>query len=101
MKLPLHIKWTPLAEAEAAEIYRYVAADSKAAADRQMNLVLESIEGLSLFPGKGRAGRVDGTRELVVPGTPYIVVYLLKETGVQIVAILHGARRWPSHFPEH
>jgi toxin ParE1/3/4 len=100
LRPPVNIHWTPLAEAEAGEIHRYIAADSVAAPDRQLDLVLESIYGLSLFPEKGRAGRVDGTRELVVPGTPYIVVYRLKDTGVQILSILHGARRWPSHFPE-
>jgi toxin ParE1/3/4 len=100
LRFPLAILWTPLAEAEAREIHRYIAADSLAAADRQLDLVLESIYGLSLFPKKGRAGRVDDTRELVVPGTPYVVVYRLKDTGVQILSILHGAQRWPSHFSE-
>jgi toxin ParE1/3/4 len=100
LKLPAEIKWTPLAETEAGEIHRYIAADSIAAADSQLDRVLESIQGLSLFPGKGRTGRVEGTRELVVPGTPYIVVYRLKLTGIQIISILHGSRRWPSRFPQ-
>jgi plasmid stabilization system protein ParE len=52
------------------------------------------------FPGKGRLGRIEGTRELVVPGTSHIVVYEILEPTVFIIAILHGARRWPSHdFP--
>ena len=97
----MEIHWTLLAEAEAGEIHRYIAADSIAAANRQLDLLLESIYGLSRFPEKGRNGRVDGTRELVVPGTPYIVVYRLKQHNVQILSILHGARRWPAHFPEH
>ena len=100
MQLPAEINWTSLAESEAGEIHRYIAADSSAAADRQLDLVLESIQGLSLFPEKGRAGRVHGTRELVVPGTPYIIVYRLKLTGIQILSILHGARRWPVRFPQ-
>jgi toxin ParE1/3/4 len=100
LQLPIEIAWTPLAEAEAGEIHRYIAADGVAAADRQLHLVLESIQGLSLFPNKGRNGRVDGTRELVVPGTPYIVVYRLRVAGIQILSIVHGARRWPSRFPK-
>lgn len=98
MQLP--IKWTPLAEAEASEIHRYIAADSAGAADRQLDLVLDSIQGLGLFPQKGRTGRVAGTRELVVPGTPYIVVYRLRAASIQILSILHGGRRWPSRFPQ-
>lgn len=100
MRLPVDINWTPLAEAQAGEIHRYIAADSVAAADRQLDLILESIYRLSLFPEKSRPGRVEATRELVVPGTPYIVVYRLQPAGIQILSILHGARRWPSHFPE-
>jgi toxin ParE1/3/4 len=96
---PIQIEWTPLAESEAREIHRYIAEDSVAAADRQLDLLLESIQGLSRFPAKGRTGRVHGTRELVVPGTPYIVVYRLIDTTIQILSILHGARRWPSAFP--
>jgi toxin ParE1/3/4 len=98
LQLPAEIKWTPLAEAEASAIHRYIAVDSVAAADRQLDLVLDSIQGLALFPQRGRIGRVHRTRELVVPGTPYIVVYRLKVEGIQILSILHGARRWPSQF---
>lgn len=94
----MKIQWTPLAQAQAGEIHRFISADNASAADRQLDLVLESIAGLSLFPEKGRPGRVDGTRELVVPGTPYIVVYRLKAREIQIISILHGARRWPSRF---
>jgi toxin ParE1/3/4 len=94
---PIQIEWTPLAESEAREIHRYIAEDSIAAADRQLDLlfesIFESIKGLRRFPGKGRTGRVHGTRELVVPGTPYIVVYRLVDTTIQILSILHGARR--------
>jgi toxin ParE1/3/4 len=99
LQLRAEIKWTPLAETEASEIHRYIATDSVGAVDRQLDLVLDSIQGLPLFPQKGRTGRVHGTRELVVPGTPYIVVYRLKADGIQILSILHGARRWPSRFP--
>jgi toxin ParE1/3/4 len=100
LHLPIQIEWTPLATTEAMELHRYIAEDSLAAANRQLGLVLESIQGLSLFPRKGRAGRVPGTRELVVTGTPYIVAYRLKATTIQILSILHAARRWPDAFTE-
>ena len=99
MHPPIQIEWTPLAESEARQIHRYIAEDSIGAADRQLDLLFESIQSLSRFPGKGRTGRVHGTRELVVPGTPYIVVYRLVDTTIQILSIIHGARRWPSAFP--
>ena len=42
-----------------------------------------------------RPGRVQGTRELVVPATPFIVVYRIEATGVVILRVLHGAQKWP------
>ena len=44
----------------------------------------------------GRAGRVNGTRELVVSRTPYVVVYRIRGQEVCIVRVLHTAQRWPA-----
>jgi toxin ParE1/3/4 len=46
----------------------------------------------------GRAGRVAGSRELVVTGTPFVVAYRLKAESLQILAVLHAARKWPRRF---
>jgi toxin ParE1/3/4 len=43
----------------------------------------------------GRPGRVPGTRELVIPKTPFIVPYRLQRKVIQILRVYHGARRWP------
>jgi toxin ParE1/3/4 len=54
-----------------------------------------SVARLADHPRSGRPGRVVGTRELVVPGTPYIVVYAVAVDCVRIHRVLHGAQRWP------
>ena len=46
----------------------------------------------------GRPGRVPGTRELVIPGTPYIVPYRVQGEAIQILRVYHSARRWPESF---
>ena len=46
----------------------------------------------------GRPGRIAGTRELVVPGTPYLIAYAVLEEQVVVLAVLHGAQRWPDRF---
>ena len=46
-----------------------------------------------MFPASGRLGQVPGTREVVVPGLPYVVVYTHDETRVDVVAIFHGAQK--------
>jgi toxin ParE1/3/4 len=43
----------------------------------------------------GRPGRVSGTRELVIPGTPYIVPYRVRGGKLEILRILHATQRWP------
>src|SRR5437588_397556 len=53
---------------------------------------------LSNHPEMGRAGRVPGTRELVIPNTPFIVPYRLEGNRIQILRIFHGSRRWPERF---
>jgi plasmid stabilization system protein ParE len=49
-------------------------------------------------PALGRPGRVPGTRELVVSGTPYILPYRVQGETVQILHVLHGAQRWPERL---
>jgi toxin ParE1/3/4 len=68
------------------------------AARRMAERIEEAVAGLSSHPEMGRPGRVPETRELIVPGTPYIVPYRLKEDVVEILTVLHAARRWPDQF---
>ena len=53
------------------------------------------IDGLRQFPERGQPGRVPGTRELVVPRSPFVVPYRVRGRRVEILGILHGARAWP------
>jgi len=46
----------------------------------------------------GRRGRVGGTRELVIPSQPYIIAYRIRGQTIHILAVLHGARKWPERF---
>lgn len=55
----------------------------------------QRIAGLRDNPGRGRVGRMVGTRELVLPGTPFIVIYTVDATTVSVLRMLHGAMKWP------
>jgi toxin ParE1/3/4 len=57
-----------------------------------------SLQALLHHPELGRAGRVGGTRELLVIGTPFILAYRKKAERLEILAFIHGARRWPESF---
>lgn len=62
--------------------------------------IREAVERLADFPQRGRPGRLEGTRELVIVGTPYLAVYRTGETSVRILRVLHGAQDWPPHDAE-
>jgi plasmid stabilization system protein ParE len=58
-----------------------------------------AVVRLATSPALGRSGRVAGTRELVIPRTPYVVPYRVTGDVVQIITVLHSAQRWPDTLP--
>lgn len=46
----------------------------------------------------GRPGRVGGTREWVIQGTPYIMAYRVREDRLEVLRVLHTAMEWPDEF---
>ena len=91
----MQIRLTPSATHDLDAIEAYIAEDNPKAAVRTVLRVLEAIEGLAEFPNVGRPGRVPGTRELVVSGTPFIAVYKVEANILWVARVLHGAQRWP------
>jgi toxin ParE1/3/4 len=81
-----------------ADLYEYIAESDTGAAERQLELILNATDTLGGFPEIGRPGRRRGTRKLVVPGTPFIVAYRIRTPAIEILAIMHGALRWPGRF---
>ncbi|MCL1574867.1 type II toxin-antitoxin system RelE/ParE family toxin [Xanthomonas nasturtii] len=57
--------------------------------------LMASLGILAVHPKSGRTGRVAGTRELVIAGTPYIAVYEIAGPNQNVRRVLHGSRRWP------
>lgn len=93
------IVWSPEAIEDLASLQAYIAEDSPAAAQRVALRILQDVEALLPDnPEIGRPGRVLGTRELVIPRTPYIVPYRVQGNSIQILRVYHGARRWPDRF---
>jgi toxin ParE1/3/4 len=61
-------------------------------------LVLEMGNALDSLPHCGRPGRVTGTRELLVPGTPFLLAYRADGPRPVILAVKHEAQAWPARF---
>ena len=92
------IHWSPTAVSDLETIRDYIARDSPSAAHKVANQIKESVNRLINFPLSGRAGRVPGTCELVIPGTSYIAAYTIRDDNLQIASVLHGRQRWPELF---
>lgn len=87
--------WSPKALLQLEGLWNFIANDSEAAADSVVQRIFESVDLLKTQPEMGRPGRLAGTRELVVPRTPYFLVYRIRRGGIELIAVLHGSQRWP------
>lgn len=92
----MRIRWLRAAEKSLDEIASYLAEDDLEAAARTVARIVDVIDLLAVHPAMGRPGRVVGTRELVVPDTPFIVPYRVRAKVVEILRVMHGARKWPT-----
>ena len=90
------VRWSPTALRDLQSLHSFIADDNPGAASVVVETVLRGIHELGRHPEMGRKGRVGGTRELVV--APYGIAYRIRKTAVDILAIIHGARRWPEAF---
>ena len=94
----VRVRWVAVALANLNAEAEYIARDNPAAATRTVELIIHAVNQLEQFPAIGRPGRVAGTRELVVTGTPYIVPYRVRAECIEVIRVLHGSRRWPTSF---
>jgi addiction module RelE/StbE family toxin len=94
----VRLRWLKAALANLDGVAEYIAEDRPDAAVEVVQKILRTIELLKVNPAIGRPGRVAGTRELVIPETPYIVPYRVRGDAVEILRVFHAARKWPDKF---
>lgn len=91
--------WSPQAIDDLTALRAYIGEDDPAAAQRIALAIIDAVESLLTDnPEIGRPGRVPGTRELIVPRTPFIVPYRVHDGVLQALRVYHGARRRPDRF---
>jgi toxin ParE1/3/4 len=73
----------------------YIAQDNPLAAISQGDRIDEQVDILLQHPQMGRQGRKQGTRELVISRTPFIVVYRINGKRIELLRLLHGSQKWP------
>jgi toxin ParE1/3/4 len=89
------VVWSPRAIEHLAQFRAYIAQDNPTAANRIGGTLLEVVERLAELPNLGRPGRVAGTRDLIVPATPYVIPYRLRGDRLEVIAVFHGRQKWP------
>ena len=96
----MRLKWTDLADVDLEKIEAYIANENSPLV--AVDVVMDIIDSVDLIlydhPGAGRQGRLKNTRELVIDGLPFIVVYRedVRANCIQILRVLHDAQHWPS-----
>ena len=91
----MKVRWTRHAISDLNSAYDYVAAENPSVAERLIDRIESGVTILARHPSAGRVGRIQGTCELVVTGTPFIVPYRIRKGQVELLALIHGSRRWP------
>lgn len=90
----MRVRWTTAAADDLEHIADYLFAKIPENAPQLIRKIYDAPSVLKTFPNRGRPGKKQGTRELVIPSLPYIVVYRVADDVLYIVRILHGAQDW-------
>ena len=91
----MQLRWTQEAAHDLEHIADYLFEHAPANAEDMVREIYQAPAALLQFPHRGRPGRKQGTREMVLSVRPYIVIYRLSGEVVQVVRILHAAQKWP------
>ena len=93
----MHLVWTRPATNDLDTIEDYLIVRNPVAAIDVVFEIIDAVEEqLAPHPHIGRPGKTFGTREFVVPGTPYVVMYRVVDETLELLRVLHGARKWPA-----
>ena len=93
----MHLVWTRPAANDLDTIESYLVSRNPAAAVDVILGIIDAVEEhLAPYPHIGRPGKTFGTREFVVPDTPYVVMYRVVDDTLELLRVLHGARKWPA-----
>lgn len=94
----MKVVFSPEAKQDLDEIFDYILRDAPSMAQVVLERISQRIRQLAKMPHLGRIGRVPGTRELVVPKTPFVIPYQVTGDSLEILRVYHGARQWPEQF---
>ncbi|WP_156667836.1 MULTISPECIES: type II toxin-antitoxin system RelE/ParE family toxin [Rhizobium] len=93
----MELTWSAFALLDRDATFTYIEAENPQPPSRRTDHGCRP--SVDRFPASGRVGRIDGTRELAIYGTPYVAAYAISKTTVRILRVLDGAQEWPDTLP--
>lgn len=93
----MRIKMTKSANIDLSESDDFIRENNPLAADRMASRIDDAISHLAIYPAIGRIGRVSKTREFVVSGTPFVIIYQVRTSIIVVYRVLHTAQKWPKN----
>ncbi len=94
----MKVIWSRRAVRHLVALRQYIAKDNPAAARDVAERILAAVELLRDHPHLGRSGRILGTREIVIPDTPFVIPYRVREGSIELIAVFHGRQKWPDRL---
>ena len=90
----MEVRWTRKAVRDLERVFQRIEKDGAKTARSVVETIYDGCMSLADFPQRGRAGRIPRNRELIFPGLPYVAVYRINDSTVEIFRIWHGAQNW-------
>lgn len=91
----MRLVWRPMALADRDAIMNYIAEDNPAAALALDDDFEAKAEQARQHPKRYKAGRVPGTRKIVVLPN-YVMICRIKSDELTILRVLHTRQKWPA-----
>ena len=91
----MKVVWSRRALSHLVALRNFIAKDSDDSAVQIAMRIVHAVDFLANQPDMGRPGRLPGTRELVVPRTPYVIPYRVRGERLELIAVFHGSQNWP------
>lgn len=94
----MKIVWELQAREDVAEVVSFIDLERPMGATALVEAIGAVVERLVDYPASARKGRARKTREAVVIGWPYIIVYMIAPDALRVLRVFHTSRRWPRSF---
>jgi toxin ParE1/3/4 len=94
----MKVVWSRRAVRHLTNVRDFIAEDDPKAAQQVAICILDGVERLAAQPHMGRPGRIVGTREFVISGTPYVIPYRIRGERLELTAVFHGRQKWPTRL---